>query len=373
MNYVKRVPLGVCGLITPWNHPLLITIKKLAPALAAGNTVVIKPSELAPCTILEFAKLCTECGIPTGVLNVVPGYGNEAGKYICESPIIKKIDITGGTETGKKIGAVVGRNLAHYTAELGGKTPMIIFDDCRSIEQCVDGIAFASFIASGQTCIMGARLLIQDTIYDEIMDKLVKKVRSDIKCGDPQNLRTNFGPLISKGQQQKMCDFIKLANRENANILCGGKIPTYDANSDSDWNENGYYFEPTIIGDCTPEMSIVQNEIFGPIVVALKFSTETEAISIANNSEYGLAAAIWTSNMCRAYRVSNALDVGIIWINDHHRNDPSSVWGGMKQSGIGRENGIESFLEYTQSKSVVVNCNEQPFDWFAPESNARYG
>ena len=399
LNYIERVPLGLILQITPWNHPMLISIKKIAPALAAGNCIIVKPSELAPCSILEFGNICKQGGLPNGVLNIIPGIGSETGKYYFDKEIngnmISKVDLTGGTQTGIEIGSQCGKNLMYYTAELGGKSPIIIFKDFiesgdnqlqeEKLEQIASGCCFASFIATGQTCIMGSRLLIEDTIYDKVINKIKNKIDKQImfnkntKNVTPQNLQCQFGPVISKQQRDKIIKFIdkcKNGNGKEGNILIGGNIP----NNDNNPNINGYYFEPTLIGDCNPNMSIVQEEIFGPVVVAMKFKSgdkcEESAINMANNSSFGLAASIWTSNISRAYRICNKLNVGIIWINDHHRNDPSSPWGGMKLSGIGRENGIDAFNQYTQTKSVIINCNHDDknknFDWFVNNNNVRY-
>ena len=374
LNYIHRVPLGVCGLITPWNHPMLIAIKKISVALATGNSIVCKPSELAPCSILEFAKILKNAGLPDGVFNVIPGFGHICGKTLCKSPLIKKIDITGGTETGKIVGKFVGENLSYYTAELGGKAPVIIFDDIiknNMLEQCINGIVFGSYIASGQTCIMAARILIQENIYHKIVNKLINKIKK-IKCGHPQDIKTQFGPVINNQSRQKIINFVENAKKEGGKILCGGKIPNYLNNNKLN---NGYFYEPTVI-ECdiknAENMKCVKEEIFGPVIVLLKFKDKNEAIKLANNSEFGLAASIWTSNISLAHSIVNKLDVGIIWINDHHRNDPSSPWGGMKNSGLGRENGYDAFREYTQSKSVIINYSDKPFDWFKDDDNIRY-
>ena len=212
---------------------------------------------------------------------------------------------------------------------------------------------------------MGARILIQESIYDAIVAKLVQKVQK-IKCGLPQDIKTQFGPVISKQQRQKVIDFVECAKSEGAKVLAGGKVPNGKE------FENGYYYEPTVIGECTVDMRVVREEVFGPVIVLLPFRDEAEAIDIANDSEFGLAASIWTGSIPRAHSVANQLDVGIIWINDHHRNDPSSPWGGTKNSGLGRENGLDAYREYTQSKSVVINCSDKPFDWFVDDENVRY-
>lgn len=363
VNYVKRVPLGVCSLLTPWNHPMLIAIKKIAPAIAAGNSVVVKPSELAPVSVLELGELFSRSGLPDGVLNILPGMGPEAGQAMCVHPHVRKVDLTGGTPTGRAVGASAGSNLASVVSELGGKAPMIIFDDA-DLEQAINGCAFATFVATGQTCIMGARLIIHESIYDKFINALVNKV-AKIKMGDPTNMDTQMGPVISGPSRNRISKMVDKARSEGAHILTGGCIPNLNPPF-----SNGYYYAPTILS-VTKEMEIWREEVFGPVVVALPFKTEKEAIELANDSPYGLAAAIWTNNVMRAHRVAEQMDVGMVWINDHHRNDPSSPWGGFKDSGIGRENGICALHEYTQTRSVIVRTDSTPFDWFE-QKDARY-
>ena len=365
VNYVKRVPLGVCAQITPWNHPMLIAIKKIAPALATGNSIVVKPSEYAPITVLEFAKLMTEVGLPDGVFNCVAGRA-ECGAHLSAHPSLDMVDITGGTPTGRKVHAAAGANLSTVLSELGGKAPMVVFDDA-DIEQCVNGTVFGTFIASGQTCIAGTRLLVQENIYEDFVKKYVEKVKK-IKLGDPQLPATQMGPVINAGQLKKVQKFCELGVAEGGKILCGGASPSGLPSSLS----KGYYWPPTVISDCHPNMRVVREEVFGPVVVAYSFKDEADAIAKANDSEFGLAASVWSRDIKRAHRVADKLDVGIIWLNDHHRNDPSSPWGGMKDSGVGRENGIEALHEYTQTRSVVVGYDDTPFDWFV-DKDARYG
>ena len=366
LNYVKRVPLGVCGLLTPWNHPLLIAIKKIAPALATGNSIVLKPSELAPVSVLELAKLCSRAGLPDGVLNIVPGMGPAAGQALCRNQHVRKIDLTGGTSTGRAVGAAAGANLAGLISELGGKAPMIIFDDA-DIDQAVNGAAFATFVASGQTCIMGARVLVQEKVHDKFMTALTAKAQR-IRLGDPFDVSTQMGPVISNQSRTRIIEMVEKAKREGAKVYTGAKIPAAGVLKPP--CSSGYYYEPTILGVKTG-MEIWTEEVFGPVVVSIPFKDEAEAVALANDSPYGLAAAVWTKDVMRAHRMADKLDVGIVWINDHHRNDPSSPWGGQKHSGIGRENGLSALHEYTQTKSVVVRTDPAPFDWFE-QANARY-
>jgi len=363
VNYVKRVPLGVCGLLTPWNHPLLIAIKKIAPAIATGNSIVLKPSELAPVSVLELAALCSRAGLPDGVLNILPGLGPSAGQAICSHDRIRKIDLTGGTPTGRAVGAAAGANLAGVITELGGKAPMLIFEDA-DINQAVNGAAFATFVASGQTCIMGARVLVHESKYDYFLQALTAKAKK-IRLGDPFDIATQMGPVISGNSRDRISGLVERAKKEGAHVFTGGCNAVLAAPFDK-----GYYYEPTILG-VNPTMEIWREEVFGPVVVAVPFKDEAEAVRLANDSPFGLAAAIWTRDVMRAHRVAEQMDVGIVWINDHHRNDPSSPWGGTKDSGVGRENGLNALHEYTQTRSVVVRTEDSKWDWFE-QPNARY-
>jgi phenylacetaldehyde dehydrogenase len=364
VNYVQRRPLGVAALITPWNHPLLILIKKLAAALAAGNTVVVKPSELAPVTPILLARVLAEAGLPDGVLNVVPGAGAVAGRALASNPDLGKIDLTGGTPTGRAVAAAAGQNLVPVAAELGGKAAVIIFDDVP-VERAVAGALFASFIATGQTCIQGARVLVQRPMFEQFRDRFVKRVAA-LRVGDPLSQETQLGPMVSDGQRGKVVAAIARAREEGAAIWCGGEIPSDAALAD------GYYYLPTVVGDVTTDMSVWQDEVFGPVAVLVPFDDEADALRLANDSPFGLAASVWTQDSARGHRVADQLDVGIVWINDHHRIDPASVWGGTKSSGIGRENGIDGYLSYTQTKSVIVSTGAEEFDWFGTSEQVRY-
>ncbi|MHB8771002.1 MAG: aldehyde dehydrogenase [Syntrophales bacterium] len=356
LNYTRHVPLGVVGMITPWNHPLLILTKKLAPALAAGNTVVIKPSEFTPTTAIDLAKLCQEAGIPDGVVNVVPGFGTDAGKRIATHPSIRKVDLTGGTETGKTVASLAAGHLAQVSMELGGKTPILVFADA-DIEQAVAGAAFAAFIAAGQTCVQGARLIVQRKIYDAFARLLAERSKR-IRLGDPLDPETQMGPVSSCRQYERVLSYIKRGVAEGARLLTGGEAVTAQP------FDRGYFISPTVFLDVTPDMVIAQEEIFGPVTTMIPFEAEEEGIALANSTEFGLGAAVWTRDIARAHRVAHALEAGIVWINDHHRIDPAMPWGGFKQSGIGREAGHQAYRAYTQTQTVVVKLSDEPFDWF---------
>ncbi|KAE9410015.1 aldehyde dehydrogenase [Gymnopus androsaceus JB14] len=365
LNYVQRIPLGVVAQITPFNHPLLIAIKKLAPALCSGNSVIIKPSEQAPITVLEFADMIAEAGVPPGVVSVLPGFGHTVGKAIVSNPLIRKVDVTAGTETGRALGSIVGSNLAAYTAELGGKAPIVIFNDA-DIHSAVNGAAFASFVASGQTC-----------IYDKFMKHFLSKVQSiRDRMGDPMNLKSTMGSVISLRQLERIEAMVK---RTRGKIIAGGERMTGKSDLDGFDFAGGSFFPPTVIADIEIEDELWQEEIFGPVVVVKRFSEESEGVALANACKYGLGAGIWTTDLSRGHRIAADIEAGLCWVNTHHRNDPSSPWGGMKESGIGRENGLEAFEAYTQSKSTIVNVAtstemRMTDDWFAEDSEARrYG
>ncbi|KAI0750977.1 aldehyde dehydrogenase [Daedaleopsis nitida] len=376
LNYVQRVPLGVVAQITPFNHPLLIAVKKIAPALAAGNSVIVKPSELAPISVLELAEMAENAGVPAGVLQVLPGYGRTVGKMLVSDPTVRKVDITAGTDTGKAIGSIVGANLAQYTAELGGKAPIVVFDDADA-QSAANGAAFASFVASGQTCVSATRLVVQDGIYDEFMALFMKKVESvTSRMGNPLNPKSTMGTVISLRQLERI---EKLVQRGVGTVLAGGRRMTGTSPLDGYDFSQGAFFPPTVLTDVPTHDDLWREEIFGPVVVVARFSSEREGVELANACKYGLGAGIWTQDLSKAHRISAEIEAGLVWVNTHHRNDPSSPWGGMKESGIGRENGVEAFEAYSQSKSTIVNIasvedTRAQQDWFAEDdAEKRYG
>jgi acyl-CoA reductase-like NAD-dependent aldehyde dehydrogenase len=354
LNYVRRVPLGVVGQITPWNHPLLITIKKVAPALAAGNAIVVKPSELAPVAPLELGRALVEAGIPDGVVSVVPGFG-DAGEALTHHPGVDRIDLTGGTETGRRVAEAAGRRLVPVQAELGGKTPVVVFGDVPP-RTAVAGAAFAAFVASGQSCIAGTRLIVERTIAGAVGEGLVEQARA-IRVGDPLDPRTQMGPLASARQLERVLALVDDARDRGAEILAGGERLA----------GAGYFMAPTVIANLTPAMRIMREEVFGPVVTIETFATEDEAVALANDSDFGLGAAVWTHDLQRAHAVAHAIRSGTVWVNDHHRIDPASPWGGFKDSGVGFENGVAAFDDYTAQQSILVNLDRSPFDWFAPD------
>lgn len=354
--FTNRTPVGVVANIAPFNHPLLIACRNLAPTFASGCTTVVKPSELTPLTTLRLAALFTQAGLPPGVFNVVTGLGAAAGRALSEHPDIAKLVLTGGTEAGRAAGAAAARNFARQTLELGGKTPVIVFDD-YSVDQAVNYAAFGAFVGAGQTCVCAARHIVQRRVYDEFVSKLARKAEG-LVVGDPFDARTQMGPVISERQRQRVLDYVAIGQAEGAVLAAGGVVPA--ALRDC----GGFYVRPTVFADVRPDMRIAREEVFGPFTVVIPFDDEEEALAIANGSEYGLAAAVRSGDVARAHRVAQRLEAGIVWINDHHRVDAASPWGGVKQSGTGREFGQEAFDGYFDTKAVMVNTGGQAFDWF---------
>jgi acyl-CoA reductase-like NAD-dependent aldehyde dehydrogenase len=364
LNYLLRHPIGVCGLLTPFNHPLMILAKSLAPAIATGNTVVIKPSELTPLTTLELADIATEAGIPDGVVNVVTGLGGDAGKALAEHPDVAKLTFTGGTEVGRSIGVAAAQRFARATTELGGKSPVLIFEDA-GIERAVNGAAFGAFIAAGQTCICGARIIAQEGIYDQVVEGLTAAARA-IRLGDPSDERTQMGPLISDRQRERVLGYVEVGVEEGGRLTTGGSTPQLEPPLNS-----GFFVEPTVIADVENEMRVAQEEIFGPVAVVVPFTDEADGLRKANDIRFGLGSALWTRDIARAHRVAAQIEAGMVWVNDHHRLDPASPWGGLKDSGVGREGGWESFREFSQIQSVTVRTAADDVDWYGDDTPAR--
>jgi acyl-CoA reductase-like NAD-dependent aldehyde dehydrogenase len=359
-SYTTRFPLGVVGILSPFNHPLMITSKSLAPALATGNSVVLKPSELTPFTCLALGDLAAEAGLPPGALNVVPGLGPVAGKRLAEHPDVAKLVFTGGTEPGRQIATAAASRFAKATLELGGKTPVIVFDDQR-VDVSSRGAAFGAFIAAGQTCICGSRILVQESIHDEFVDGLAARA-AKIQIGDPALPDTQLGPVISDRARQRILEYVALGVDEGAEIVCGGGVPDDPALA------SGFYVEPTVLRGVRNSMRCAREEIFGPVAVVIPFRDEDDAVAQANDSPFGLGSSIWTSDVARAHRVANRLTHGIVWVNDHHRLDPASPWGGVRNSGAGREGGWESFHDFTHIRAVTIRTDAEPVDWYGGQT-----
>ncbi|MED1469914.1 aldehyde dehydrogenase family protein [Bacillus salipaludis] len=350
--YVVREPIGVAGQIVPWNYPLVMAVQKLAPALAAGCTVVIKPAEQTPLSLIKLFEIIDKVGFPPGVVNLVLGEGAAVGAELARNPLVDKIAFTGGTVTGKKIMKSAAEALKKTSLELGGKSPNIVFEDA-DFETAVDYALYAIFANQGQVCSAGSRLLLQETLYERFVPELVKRA-NEIVVGDGMDSNTEMGPLISKQHMEKVLHYISLGKKEGAELLCGG----------SQLFEKGFFVAPTIFGNTSSEMRIVKEEIFGPVLVIQTFKDEEEAIKLANDSLFGLAGAVFTSDGAKAQRVIRKLRAGITWINTYHPTFNEAPWGGYKQSGIGRELGTFGFEAYQEVKQVNINLNVQPSGWF---------
>ncbi len=350
LNYVQRKPIGVVGQIVPWNFPLMFTSWKMGPALAAGNTVVIKPSEITPLSTLRIAELMRDVGFPDGLVNVVPGYGHTAGQRLAEHPGVGKIAFTGSTATGRRIVEASQGNLKRVQLELGGKGANIVFEDA-DLNAAINGAAWAIFHNQGQACIAGSRLILHERIADDFLGRFVELARS-IRLGDPLDPDTEMGPLTSALHRDRVLSYVEIAKEQGGRILTGGKAPADPALA------NGYYVEPTVV-EARPSDRVAQEEVFGPFVTVLRFSTDEEALAIANGTDYGLGSGLWTRDLQRAHRMAERIRAGMCWINCYKRVSPGSPFGGVGQSGYGREMGFEALHDYTEAHSVWVNVDAQ--------------
>jgi len=346
-NYTRHEPLGVVAMIIPWNSPLLLLAWKLAPALAAGNTVVIKPSEYTSASALEFMKLIEQAGFPPGVVNVVTGFGAEVGTPLVEHPKVAKVAFTGSDATGQRIYEAAAKGLKRVSMELGGKSPNIVFDDAH-LDNAVKGVISGIFAATGQTCIAGSRLLVQQSIHDQFVEKLLALAKT-AKMGNPMSLDTQVGPVTNAPQYEKILHYIEVAKKEGAQaVLGGGPAKRPECGS-------GWFVEPTIFTGVDNTMRIAQEEVFGPVLSVIPFEDEEEAITIGNDVVFGLAAGVWTQNMRRAFTMAEKLQAGTVWVNTYRAVSYLSPFGGYKRSGIGRESGQEMIYEYLQTKSVWIS------------------
>ncbi|MGO4384067.1 aldehyde dehydrogenase [Specibacter sp. RAF43] len=341
--YTEAVPVGVVGAIVPWNAPLLLLAWKVAPALAAGCTIVVKPSDYTPATALALGPILAEAGVPDGAYNVVTGFGPAVGQAITAHPGVNKVAFTGSTATGIAVGKSAVTNLTRVTLELGGKSAQLVFEDADP-EAALNGVINGIFIGTGQTCIAGSRLLVHESLHDELVAGLIARAKA-IRIGSPTDTNTQMGPLVNGIQHAAVLEHIAVARRQGATLACGGGIPE---------GLTGWYVEPTIFTDVHPEMDIAQKEVFGPVLAVMKFRTEEEAIELANNTKFGLAAGIWSQNVHRAHRVARALRAGTVWVNTYRAYSPAAPFGGFGHSGIGRENGLEVMRAYSETKTVWV-------------------
>ncbi len=354
-NYTLREPLGVVGVITPWNSPTFIAIMSLAPALAAGNTVVLKPSEITSASAVELAKLAELAGIPPGVINVVCGF-RETGEALVDHPLVAKVSFTGSVGAGRSIAARAGQRLVSCMLELGGKSPNIVFDDAN-LDQAEAGVLAGIFAAAGQTCVAGSRAYIHESIYDAFVDRIVRRAQQ-ITIGDPLKPATQMGPVATKMQLEKDESMVQRAVSEGAKVLCGGARPAI-----AEFPE-GYFYQPTIVHQLAKDNFLMRNEVFGPVLAVTPFKDEAEVLALANDTEFGLAAGVWTHDIRRAHKMARALESGTVWVNTYRALTFNSPFGGYKASGIGRQNGIEAVYQYLQTKSVWCELGDEVQDPF---------
>ena len=348
--FTTREPIGVVVAIVPWNAQLFLSATKIAPALAAGNTVVVKASEQAPAALFKLAELVDKAGFPPGVINILTGFGEPCGRVITSHAKVARVAFTGGSEVAKHIVRNTAENFAHVSLELGGKSPMLIFDDC-DIEGAVNGIIAGNFGASGQSCVAGSRVFIQKSIHSKILRKIKERAKAII-VGDPLDKKTQVGPLATAHQVERAHDVIDKSLKQGAKIVFGGKRP--------DHLSEGWYFEPTLLDCPNQTIDCVSTELFAPVISAITFDTEEEAIEMANDSDFGLGAGVFTENLPRAHRVSQKIHSGIIWINTYRAISPISPFGGFKQSGGSREAGMDAIHEYTRTKTTWINTSSEP-------------
>ncbi|WP_246187620.1 aldehyde dehydrogenase family protein [Ornithinibacillus caprae] len=355
-NYTHKEPVGVCAQIIPWNYPMMMAAWKIAPAIAAGCSVVVKPASLTPITAIILNEICHEAGVPEGVVNTIPGSGEVVGDYLVQHKDVNKVAFTGSTPTGRDIMEKASGTLKRLTLELGGKSPNIVFEDA-DLEAAVPGSLFGIFFNTGQSCEARSRMFVHESIYDEFMEQFVAKTKK-LKLGDPFDKGTHVGSIISRSQLEKIDAYVQSAVEDGATILTGGKEMQIEG------FENGYWYEPTIIVDVTPDMKAVREEIFGPVVVVEKFSDEKDVIKRANDTEYGLGSAVWTTNQARATRVAHQIEAGIVMVNSPFSAFPGTPFGGYKQSGFGRELSVETLDLYMEDKSVLAYYGSKPLNPF---------
>jgi (Z)-2-((N-methylformamido)methylene)-5-hydroxybutyrolactone dehydrogenase len=351
--YTTRVPVGVVGAIVPWNAPLLLTAWKLGPALAAGCTIVIKPSEHTSVTALELARIAEEAGIPRGVINVVPGYGSTAGTRLVSHPSVNKISFTGEVRTSQEIMKAAAGTLKRLTFENGGKSPHILFADA-DLNHAINAAVHAAFMATGQSCALGSRLLVQDSIYDRVVDELSRRA-AGVRIGAALDESTQMGPQATAQQLDKTLSYVQIGRDEGARLVAGGGIPPSERLVGVQVIDRGFFVEPTVFADVKPTMRLAQEEIFGPVLSIIPFKTEEEAIEITNGTRYGLTAALWTQNVGRAHRVAGQLEAGTVWVNTYRYLRWNIPYGGFKMSGMGRENGPEALEAYLETRATIVN------------------
>ncbi len=356
-DYVRKEPMGVVGMIIPWNFPLHIACRKGSAALAAGNTVVLKAPELAPLTSLELGRICLEAGMPPGVFNVVPGLGEVAGAALAEHPGVNKVAFTGSTVTGRSVARAGANTVKRVSLELGGKSPSIVFTDA-DLDRAVIGSVFGIYLAQGEVCSAGSRVLVERSVYDEFVRRFVDKA-STIRVGLPSRWETQLGALINKRQCERVYEYVDIGTGEGATLAFGGRRPDDPALA------AGNFIEPTVFADVRNDMQIAQEEIFGPVVVIIPFEGEDEAVRLANDVRYGLAAGIWTRDASRAHRVAHALEAGSIWVNHYSAYPSEAPFGGFKESGTGHDLGLESLDEYLETKNVHMHIGTETFDWYA--------